>query len=239
MISQNKIKNLHTTLILLLVFLNLGTFSQTTNSIQELGNFVNEYSAKSYNQGSGIGLWNESDITGSPYLSDEFIIGKIVTNNNITYTEIPLRYNIYNDNMEFKLSEDSVLAISNPGMMKDIQIGDEVFIYCYNQNNKGGYYSRKTGGDIQVLSKYIVVFNKPEPPEPFREAKPASFSRRANELFLKFGESVPVLISNKKDLETAFGSQSAEVFSLAKKEKLNFKKEADLIQLVNLLNQKD
>lgn len=221
-------------MVLIFLFLHFDTYSQSLTSYEDFKRFATEY-ITTVNKGVGTSLWKESEITGSAYLSDEFTIGNIITNTDITYSGIPLRYNIYNDNMEFKLSDDSALAISNPGMMKEIQIGEEVFIYCYDQNHKGGYYSRKVDGEIEVLSKYVIIFNEPEPPIPFREAKPPSFSKRPNELFLKVGDHFPVRIANKKDLEAALGEQSAKALSLIKKEKLNIKKEADLIKLAQLI----
>ena len=74
-------------------------------------------------------ILSESDILGSPYLNKEFILGNIITKTRIQYVDVPLRYNIYNDDMEFEVGENDYLAISNPKGMKEVRIGESVFVY--------------------------------------------------------------------------------------------------------------
>jgi len=48
-----------------------------------------------------------SDIQGTPYLDGEFSPGKITTKDGTVYTEIPLRYNAYSDELEFQKDKDA------------------------------------------------------------------------------------------------------------------------------------
>lgn len=179
----------------------------------------------------------EKDIKGSPYLNKDFIPATVYTNKNIHYTSIPLRYNIFNDVMEFRLPNDSVLAISNPNIIRKIEIGGQTFIYLYTDMKNGGYYSLKVEGKAQLLSKYNVKFNDEVPAGAFQQEKPPSFQLRANSYFIKMKDNFPARISKKKDLKRIFGDRSAEMLSYFKYEKLNLHEEADLIQLVEYFNQ--
>lgn len=180
----------------------------------------------------------EKDIAGSPYLSNEFIFGLVMTNDNVTYAGIPLRYNIFNDEMEFKISDDTILSITNPEIIKEIKFGDESFIYHKVNNKKGGYYSLRCTGKVQLLAKYKIIFNPAKEPEPYKEATPPTFSKKSTTYCIKLEDADPVLINNNKDIENAFGKESDEILGIIKKNKLNVKKEKDLIQLVQMINQK-
>jgi hypothetical protein len=180
------------------------------------------------------------EIDGSAYLNDEFIIGSILTKDNIRYIDVPLRYNIFNDVIEYEMSEGSYLAISDPEKMKEICIGDDVFIYDIKRNKKGeqyGYYKLVEDGRIQLLSRFNIVFKEGTTTTGYKAAEPPKFNRNANSLYLKIGTEEPQQLSKKKDIGRIFGPKAKEVLALMKTEDLNFRKEGDLSKLVNLLNQ--
>ena len=48
-------------------------------------------------------------INGSPFANDEFLNGNVVLNNDDEYENVPLKYNIYNDELYFKNIKDDML----------------------------------------------------------------------------------------------------------------------------------
>ena len=183
---------------------------------------------------------SEDDIDGSPYLKDEFTLGDIITKDDIIYKNVPLRYNIYNDDIEFEMSEGSYLAISNPKKMKEIHIGDDVFIYAIKRKKKGeqyGYYKLVEDGKIQLLSRYNIVFKEATNTTGYNAAQPPQFNRNANSLYVKLGTKEPQQLGKKKEIEKVFGSESKEILSYIKKTKLNIRKEQDLVKLIQHLNE--
>ena len=66
---------------------------------------------------------SEVDIEGTPYLDDEFIKGTVYTTSKQKIIDIPVRYNIYNDNLEFKSPEAKILAVSKPETLELIDFG--------------------------------------------------------------------------------------------------------------------
>ena len=182
------------------------------------------------------------EIDGSAYLNDEFVLGSILTKDNIRYINVPLRYNIYNDDIEFEMTKGSYLAISHPEKMKEIRIGDDVFIYDIKRNKKGeqyGYYKLVEDGKIQLLSRFNIVFKEGTTTTGYKAAEPPKFNRNANSLYLKIGTKEPQQLSKKKDIGRIFGPKAKEITALMKAEGLNFRKEGDLIKLVNLLSHKN
>ncbi len=195
----------------------------------EFGNFIHEKMA--------IYRLSEKDIKGSPYLNPEFTPGTVYTKKNVHYTQIPLRYNIYNDVIEFKLQNDSVYAISNPEIIRQIEIAGETFFYYRTAYNKAGYFSLKHAGDVQLLSKYNIGFKDAVPAGAYAQSTPPTFQSKANTFFIKIKDEAPVSIAKKNDLKKIFGKQSNEILSFIKKEKLNIREEEDLIKLIEYINQ--
>ncbi len=209
------------------------------------GQIYDEYSTRNFHQSnlfssrSAKNILSESDISGSPYLNNEFILGSILTNDKIRYIDIPLRYNIYNDDMEFKNSEDTYLAIGDPTLVKMIIIGDDKFIYTDKRKKNGeqfGYYKLLEDGEIKLLLKYNVVFKKAVPTTGYEEAEPPKLERISDTYYILQGNNEPQQISKKKDIDLIFGPKSSEIDNYIKKEKLNVKKEEDLIKLVEFVN---
>lgn len=198
--------------------------------------FASEF-ATFFHDKMAIGRLNEKDIKGSAYLNPEFTLGTVYTLKNVHYTSIPLRYNIYNDVIEFKLQNDSIYAISNPEIIRQIEIEGETFLFYRTDYNKAGYYSLRFAGEIQLLSKYNISFQDATPPAAFGEAQPASFKPKANTFFIKIKDEIPASISKKNDLKNIFGDKSDKMLTFIKQKKLNIRKEDDLLKLVEFINQ--
>ena len=49
------------------------------------------------------------DVVGSPFANDEFLKGNVILNNDDEYENVPLKYNIYNDELYFKNAKDEML----------------------------------------------------------------------------------------------------------------------------------
>lgn len=84
-----------------------------------------------YNSNKMIGgewknVITEDQIAGSPYLKKEFENGSIYTVQRQQYNEIPLRYNIYNDNLEFKTPDNEIMALSAPEIVEKAVVGNTI-----------------------------------------------------------------------------------------------------------------
>ena len=81
----------------------------------KFGNVVSE---------SSLGIIEEKDIEGSPYLNKEFVEGTIYTNQKNQYNNIPIRYNIYTDELEYRTPDNQILTLATPQIVEKADFGD-------------------------------------------------------------------------------------------------------------------
>ncbi len=176
-----------------------------------------------------------SKIEGSPYLDEKFVRGNVTTLDSIQYRNVPLRYNIYNDEIEFMVDEEKYLAISEPTLMANISIKDAVFIYL-KKDHKYGYYQLLEDGKIKLLLRYNVRFRQANYSNGINQARPPKFNRGVNTHYIQLGYNEPQLIRKKKDIDRVFGKDSDAIKALIKKEHIDIHNENDLHKLVKMLN---
>ena len=169
-----------------IILFSTSVFGQGTSGLSSTQSFDDFLSL--VNKGSiKRAILTEGDIKGSPNLNDNFVLGSILTLNKIKYVDVPLRYNIYNDDIEFEVDKNTYLAISNPKSMKEICIGDDVFIYTIKRNKKGdqfGYYQLLQKGKVQLLSRYNIVFKEATTTTGYKAPEPAKLERNSNTYYL-------------------------------------------------------
>ena len=114
---------------------------------------LNELSDQYRVERSRGGIPANSDIEGSPFLNEEFIRGEIVMNDTLFYREIPLRYNMYNDVMEFQNASGQVLELS-AGYSHNVffELPDEIKVETVAERGKNPLITL-TSHDKQLLGQ--------------------------------------------------------------------------------------
>ncbi len=180
----------------------------------------------------------EEDIEGSPYLNDEFITGAIYTTSNTKYVDVPLRYNIYNDEVEFDTG-NGVQAIAAPETVDKIEFGDYTMVYVpYSITKKvmRGFFIVKEQGKASLLIKPEVTFVQATEPAPYKHAEPAKFDRRENEYYIWVQKNEAKLISSKNDMVDVFPDNHDKLEAFIKKNKIKHRQPEDLRKLVQYYN---
>jgi len=181
----------------------------------------------------------ESEIEGSAYLNKEFINGTIYTVQKEKYVNIPLRYNVYNDDMEFKNQNDEIQAIAAPGSIDKIEIGELSFKYIpymVGQKIKNGYFELITDGNAALYIRYEVTFKEGEKAGAYKEASPPSFIKTPNEYYIQIGGNAATLVGNKKSLLEIFPDNKDNVETFIKKNNIKTNDSESLAKLVNYYN---
>lgn len=181
----------------------------------------------------------EANVVGTPYLNDEFIEGSVFTTSKTQFVEVPLRYNIYNDQIEFRLGENPVQALAAPETVEMIQYGDYIFEYVPFTNAKKirrGFFVVEEKGNATLYSKPQVVFENAKEPAAYQDAKPAQFVKRPDEYYIRVGMEPAMLIANKRDLEEAFPDHKDEISGFIKKNKVKPNDPETLKELVQFYN---
>lgn len=228
----------------LFILSGILSFSQT-NSIE--GYFVNEsflvrtpndfFNLQRGNGEAPSSILTEDKVQGSPYLNKDFVLGDVIIDK-YKFAGVPLRYNIYNDDIEYQ-KDNNILAIANPQEVKRIFIGDLAFVYnAYLLSNEKayGYFQLLNEGKANVLKKHEVSYQMPTAEQAYTPAAPPRFIDLPDKLFVKIGNNPAQKYTNTKKLLVIFGDKKAEMEKYLKKENLNIKKEEDLVKLILFYN---
>lgn len=179
------------------------------------------------------------DIKGSPYLNGEFVSGTIYTTMKTQYNDVPLRYNMYNDDLEFKNPAGEILALAKPEIVEYAVFGNDRLVYCnYSVGNKPkqGFFVLKQEGNAALLSKVSVIYQEPTEPGAYKEAEPAKFVRRADEHYIRVGSEMALPVSNRKSVLEAFPDNRDKIEDFISKNKIKLNKPEGLAEVVKFYN---
>jgi len=188
---------------------------------------------------AGNNSLTENDIKGSPYLNDEFVNGSIYTIQKLQYNDIPLRYNIYNDNLEFKTPEDVVQALSTPDIVDKAVFGETHLVYSpylLSGKNKKGFFIVLEEGKVSLYSKPGVLFRERTEPGAYKDPEPPKFVKKSDEYYIRVGTGQAQIIGNKKELIAAFPDNQDKITSFMSKNKTKTNKPESLKELVKYYN---
>ena len=224
-------------ILLITVFLlSLSSFAQNQYQLSQAMDF---FRTNKMINGEIKNVLTEADIEGSPYMTDEFINGSVFTTSKIQYNDIPLRYNVYNDEMQFQAPDGNIAAIAAPEVIEKVTFGDYTMEYIPFTNAKKirrGFFVLLVDGNVKLYARPNVEYRPPVPPAPYKEPEPAKFLAKPDTYYIRIGLEAAQLIENKKDLEEIFPDHKKEVATFIKKNKVNHRKEEKLKELVEYYN---
>ena len=183
---------------------------------------------------------NEGNYIGSPYLEKEFSQGILYDSIQNKSYSVLLRYNIYNDLFEVKKSENSIFNLAKRSNFT-FNINERKFVlldYFEEYNNAGYFEVLLDGQNMSLYKKYKRILQPPvKAQSSYEKDKPAKFIN-SESLFYKSGNSNKLnkLPKKKKELYTIFKKKIKEVENYISKNKLNIKKESDLIKIIEFYN---
>lgn len=216
----------------------LSGFSQSF-VISDLSTLSDHVNVRKGNNNTLNGKYYEH-IDGSPFLKNEFQKGIVSVNDTLSFKDVPLRYNIFTDKIEFKDRKDQVLEINDQNQDYYFLINQKHFKtvdYIYDNAIKRGVLEILVRGHIQLYKKYQVEFEPATKAIGFQDAQPDRFVSKDAEYFLAVDNEKPKEIKlNKKDIFSQLKQFKADIEKYAKAEKLNTKSEKDLVQLLQYCN---
>nr|WP_321356007.1 hypothetical protein [uncultured Draconibacterium sp.] len=223
-------------LFTILLFSSAGLFAQ---SIYDMRNAIDFFELNKMSKGEYKNTLTESDIEGSPYLNDEFTKGTIFTNQKIQYNDIPLRYNIFNDEMEFQTPDNQILAIAEPEIVEKAVVGEDTFSYIpykLGSKIKHGYFILLTEGDVSLYARPEVLYQKPKPAAALKDPEPAKFVKRPDSYYLRLNQQAAVEIESRKDLQNFFTDHQRQIEDFIKENKIKPGKEDKMIEVIEYYN---
>jgi hypothetical protein len=175
-------------------------------------------------------------ISGKPYLADTFEVSRVYLKDK-TSLEMKLRYDIYSDEMEIRNKTQAYYLVKN--RIDSILLKDLKFVYTEyagNSKNSMAYFIVITEGKNTLLLKKRVEFFDQDKAKPYADTRPARFETKADLYYFKKGKDPAVQLSSLKAFRKDFPDLYLKSQSFIQTEKISFKKQDDLIRLVNYLN---
>lgn len=147
-----------------------------------------------------------------------------------------LRYNIYDDQMEF--IKDGTIYYLAKDVGRKVRFADNTTYQVYDFNGKQSFFLIHEEGKNSLIAKLSIRFVEAKKAGSGYEAdKPADYKRRKDELyFVLKNKGIIKVPSKKKDFFNLFDSESSRIKDYMKKNKLSYKKSQDLKKLVAYLN---
>jgi len=180
-----------------------------------------------------------SEIEGSPYLNDEFIAGSVFTTSKTEYVDVPLRYNIYNDQIEFLAGEDNIQALAVPEIVENIEIGDhnlEYLPYINVKKIRRGFFILLEKGNASLYARPQVTFQEAKKAGAYQNAQPAKFLKRPDEYYIRIGSDAARFVQKKKDLTDIFNDHKKQVDNFMRENRISPNKPEELKKLVQYYN---
>ena len=200
---------------------------------------IDFYQTNKFITGSGNKTLTESNIKGSPYLDDEFNYGSIYTTDKKHFADVPLRYNIYNDDLEFKTPAGEIQALATPDIVEKAIFGSTQLVYSsYVQANKEkkGFFVVLEEGKASLYLKPGVIFREGTAPGAYKDPEPPKFVKKSDDYYIHFDNMPAQLIGNKKDLISAFPDNQDKIETFISKNKIKTSKPESLKELVQYYN---
>lgn len=234
-IIKKMMKTFYTIVFIFFLFVK-ASFSQTVYDLKEA---IDLFKTNRLLNGEYNAMLSENDIQGSPYLNDEFISGSVYTTSKTQYANVLLRYNIYNDQIEFKTAENNIQALAAPETVELVEFGDyklEYIPYALSKKIRRGFFELLEKGAASLYKKPQVFFKDATQPGAYKEAEPAAFVRKADEYFIRIGLNEAQLVGNKKDLIAIFPDNQDKIEAFIKNKKIKTNNSEDLKELVKFYN---
>ncbi|MBN1388414.1 MAG: hypothetical protein JW965_08215 [Bacteroidales bacterium] len=177
---------------------------------------------------------------GTPYLLDSFTTANIILKEGQGYQDIPMNYNIHNDDFEFMIDSVSY-TLGNNDIVNYINIDGRNFYYMsytYNSAEIRGYLELIADGGFRFFKKHRVIYTEPQQTTGYKEAQPPEFSPRSPDYFIELGDGSILFFNKLDDIADLVPGESKRIKDYIKDKKLKARREEDIIELADFLNEK-
>lgn len=179
-------------------------------------------------------IWEEStsEIKGSPYLFDEWLVGEIKTKLGSVYPNVKIKYAPYTDQLFFLSDDGDERAIARE-KVHYFQFNDEDGKgYLFEHIPYQGYLLRLTKSEDLVLYKKIEKTLKAAPENNGYNASTGKDEFIESNQYYILSNTIVEPVSNKNDFIKLFPEKKSDILNFIKKNKVKFKKDERMIDLV-------
>ncbi len=190
-------------------------------------------------KGAPIKAKKIENVTGSPYLYENWASGKVKTVSGRTFKDLELKYDVIDDRVIFKNSDGSSMYFSEPIAEFELKLADgktETFISGLPAGEKitnKSILQCVAPGKIGLYKKHSMnmIASKGYGAQNVSETYNASSS-----YYTLIGDKWTKISPSKKSVIALLPSKEAEISSYIKNEKIDFKQDGDLNKLFSYIN---
>jgi hypothetical protein len=176
-------------------------------------------------------------IAGSPYESDDYVAGEI--HFGTTKRAAPIRYNIYQDVMEYK-QNNQPLVVDPSEKIGKVKVGATTYVvekFEFKGKTKFGFLALVDTGKVTLYSKKVVTYLDIRKGGALDGGDlPAHFTRVPDMYYYKIGDGEVQKLESIKSLIATLPEKKDELTAYAKKEKVSLRKEETLKQFLKYYN---
>lgn len=226
-------------ILITVVFLcaTLGVFSQDYEYLSNKNlDFYRNYKMKT---GNWKIINSEKDYEGSPYLINEFVKGAIYTNTKQQYTDIPLRYNIFTDEIEFKTPDNQLYAFTNSDIIEKVVFDGFKMVcipYLAGGKIRKGYFRTIIEGNASLYARHQVLLKEATKGDNYTKGEPTKFIKKPDTYYINVGSSQAKKVGKKKELAAIFPKHIDKIETFIQKNKTKPGKQESLEELVQYYN---
>lgn len=178
-----------------------------------------------------------TDVKGSAYSTSQWAKGTVTMEDKVTYTNMDVKYSEYEDKLVVRDKDQRVMEFNN--RVKEFTLsyekeGAEMLVHYSNGFNVEGYNSKAyfeilAGGKTKLLKK---VSKKIQTQTEYGATSSTRSFISTTRYFILLGDKGVGIKKDSKSVLAVFGNKAAEVESYAKTQKLDFKREEDLVKII-------
>jgi len=185
---------------------------------------------------------NNSDIIknakGSPFIDKTFKPIKFKKFDNKIYSA---RFDAHLQEMQIRLDNDTIVLNNSEDYTLTFTSGNKTYkTYSYTENNsitkRGFLVVLKETDSIALLKQEIIKFRDAKPANSaYEKEKPAEFRRASDIYYYRLGNKTSLLPQKRKNFLKLFPEHATELKEFLKKNKINLKRDDDLITLFEFI----
>lgn len=178
----------------------------------------------------------EDNVIGSPWFGSDFVKGDVrsVKGN---FEGVEMRYNIYQDVVEFKQNNFTYILDPSPDILL-IDMGDyKLVVEKGIKNRPYGFYQLLDSGRVTLMARKTVSYREGRPPQALQDTPtPARYTNLPDSYYYRVGNGPLAKVTSLKKLIAAFPDHHNQLRAFASKEKISSNNGDELVRLVRYYN---
>jgi len=220
----------------ILLFIGFSTLIAQNLAVQRKVNQFTEYVDR-FNTNEIYDFSDPKSYEGTPYHHAEYLLGSVYINNELSASNVALRYNVFADEFEYKetlATDDSEATAIIKSSDIYVSIGNEFFVVI---PDKGYFLVLYDGANFSFLKKLTKKYHMPkESTNTYDKGTPPTFSDRHSYFIYSKEGAIIEFPNSKKKILAVFGNSEKEIKQYCKENDINLKEEGDLKKVIMYLD---